>query len=176
MKKTTLLSAFLGLVVGVTAYAGPFKSIQEVVIVEPDCLFRDTEFQIDAFGTGAFAKGRTPGWGGGLGANFFFLRYLGVGVEQSMFGHKGAKTDWATIGNFFLRYPICSLNLAPYAMVGIGKIYAQDMNGIGLGHVGGGLEYRFTNNIGLFTDARWMYSPDEPKSGVLARTGLRFAF
>jgi hypothetical protein len=176
MKKTTLLAAFMSLVVGATAFAGPFKSIQEVEVVKPDCVFRDTEFQIDAFGAGAFAKGRTPGWGGGLGANFFFARYFGIGVEQSMFGHKGTYTDWATIGNFFLRYPICSLNLAPYAMIGGGGIYAKNMKGIGLGHIGGGLEFRITDNIGLFGDARWMYSGVEPKSGVLARTGLRFAF
>lgn len=166
----------MSLAIGVTAFAGPFKSIQEVVVVEPDCLFRDNELQIDAFGTGAFAKGRTPGWGGGLGLNYFFLKYIGLGVEQDMFGHKGNYTDWATIGNVFLRYPICSLNLAPYVMGGGGAIYAKGMNGIGLGHVGGGLEYRITKNIGLFGDARWMFSGEEPKSGVLARTGLRFAF
>jgi len=176
MKKTALLAFFMSLAVGVTVFAGPFKSIQEVVIVEPDCVFRDNELQIDAFGAGAFTRNRSAGWGGGLGLNYFFLRYLGIGVEQSMFGHRGSYTDWATIGNVFLRYPICSLHIAPYAMAGGGAIYGKNHSGIGLGHVGGGLEIRITDNIGLFGDARWMYSGVEPRSGVLARTGLRFAF
>ena len=46
---------------------------------------------------------------------------------------------------------------------------------VGIGHVGAGLEYRFTENIGLFVDGRWVYSP-QIDGGALARTGLRFAF
>jgi hypothetical protein len=60
-------------------------------------------------------------------------------------------------------------------MVGGGGMYGTGP-GRGLGHVGGGLEFRFTDNIGIFTDARWLYMSKSPKSGVLARTGLRFAF
>jgi hypothetical protein len=61
-------------------------------------------------------------------------------------------------------------------MVGGGAAYGSGRNGHGFGHVGGGLEYRLTSNIGLFSDARWVYSSEEPKSGVLGRAGVRFAF
>ena len=71
--------------------------------MEEPCVFRDNEFQIDAFGQGAFYDQGSPGWGGGL-------------------------------------------------------------------------DIRFTDRIDLFGDARWLYSNVEPRSGVLARTGLRLAF
>ncbi len=58
-------------------------------------------------------------------------------------------------GNLFLRYPICSLNLAPYIVVGGGA--AWDGTCIGYGNVGGGVEYRVTKNIGLFVDGRYFY-------------------
>ena len=44
--------------------------------------------------------------------------------------------------------------------------------------VGGGLEYRLTENIGLFTDARYMFSGVSrlPNNNLMWRYGLRFAF
>lgn len=171
-----------GLAAVVAATSGAIagtESKKTVVPMEEPCVFRDQELQIDAFGQGAFYSQGSPGWGGGLGLNYFFTRYIGIGVEQSVFGRDNeghsSYTEWATLGNLFLRYPICSWNMAPYAMVGGGGLYGTGQ-GKGVGHVGGGLEIRLTDNIGIFGDARWLYSNIEPKSGVLARTGLRFAF
>ncbi len=59
-------------------------------------------------------------------------------------------------GNFFLRYPICAINLAPYVVVGGGGAWGQG-EGIGYGNVGAGLEYRITDHIGLFADGRYFY-------------------
>lgn len=116
-------------------------------------LFRSGEWQIDAFGMGAFyqsAEGNfagslagtgrpsrqfsgRPGWGLGLGASYFFHRVAGLGVEQDLFG----RTDggfrrgdfgyvrWATIGNLFLRYPIDGWHIAPYVMLGGGAMYGD---------------------------------------------------
>lgn len=172
--KKYIIAGFVAAVAASTALAG--TEVKKTVIpIEEPCKFRDTEFQIDAFGTGGFYRQGNPGWGGGLGLNFFAWRYFGLGVEQMVVGN-GNGTEWGTIGNGFLRYPICSINLAPYAMVGIGKLYGQGES-TGIGHVGGGLEYRFTDNIGLFADGRWVYSPQlENSGGVLARTGVRFSF
>ena len=193
--------------------AGTPVASKEVVAIEDPCLFRDQEFQIDAFGLGNFYKsggsstfngvnldsglsGR-PAWGGGLGVNYFFARYFGVGLEQDLYGRSSGSTvggdfgytRWATIGNLFLRYPICSMNLAPYLMVGGGANYGNvptretpvgtyRLSGQGFGHVGGGLEYRFTENIGLFTDARYLFSGVSglPNNQLMWRYGLRFAF
>lgn len=162
------------------AVAGTEVSSKKVVIpMEDPCRFRDQEFQIDAYGQGAFYDTGRPGWGGGLGLTYYFSRYIGIGVEQGLFGRNdrgsSSYTEWNTLGNLFLRYPICSWNLAPYAMVGGGGFYGTGQ-GRGAGVVGGGLEYRFTDNIGTFWDARYVYSGESPNSAVLSRVGLRFAF
>lgn len=151
------------------------KSFKEQIIITEDCRFRDTEFQIDTFYSGFFSSGGNrfqTGSGGGFGLNFFFARYLGIGYEAAWYGNGGTAEHMPLGGNLFLRYPICSLNLAPYAMVGGGA--AWNGTTVGFGNVGGGLEYRFTNNIGLFVDGRYFYGG----SGNVAnlRSGLRFAF
>ena len=179
MKKLTL--ALLTVAVSVTgAFAGTSaKTFKQTVAPAAECKFRDQELQVDAFAAGAFYNEGRPGWGGGLGVNYFFTKFIGIGVEQDILGREkvggGSNTEWATSGNLFLRYPICSLNLAPYALAGGGAAYGTG-KGHGFGNVGGGLEYRVTDNIGLFSDARWVYSAEEPKSAVLGRAGLRFAF
>jgi hypothetical protein len=178
MKKYIITALVAAVAATSPALAGTHSFKKTVVAYEEPCVFRDNEFQIDTFGQGAFYDKGSPGWGGGLGLNYFFLRYIGIGVEQSVFGRDsgGSFTEWATLGNLFLRLPICALNTAPYAMVGGGALYGDKGKGKGVGHVGGGLEIRLTDNIGLFGDARWLYSDVQPQSGVLARTGLRFAF
>lgn len=156
-----------------SVFAGTdFKTNKEVVV--DSCRFRDTEFQLDLFGTGAFYKQGNPGWGGGAGLNVFFLKYFGLGVEQSLAARNDA-SEWGTFGNVFLRYPICSWNLSPYAVAGLGGLYGSSTS-ILAGTVGGGLEYRFTDNIGLFVDARWIYHDSDQSGGVLSRAGLKFAF
>jgi hypothetical protein len=182
MKKLTI--ALLSVAVTATgAFAGTTaKTFKETVTPAPEsCKFRDQELQVDAFSAAAFYSSGRPGWGGGLGVNYFFTKYFGVGVEESLLGREGIDgegnyAEWATIGNFIARYPICSINLAPYGLVGGGAAYGGNRPGHGFGHVGGGLEYRVTDNIGLFSDARYVYSTENPKNAVLGRAGVRFAF
>ena len=175
MKKYIITALVTAVAATTVAFAGTeVASKKTVVPIEEPCLYRDNEFQIDAFGLGGFYRAGNPVWGGGLGANYFFLRYIGLGVEQFVGGNNNS-TDWGTFGHLFLRYPFC-WGLSPYAMAGIGKIYG-DRPSIGGGDVGAGLEYRFTQNIGLFVDGRWFYSPDiENSGGVISRIGVRFAF
>lgn len=224
MKKATLTSV-AAMAVAASALAGNVTTPKDVVEVAPPCLFRDQELQIDAFGLGDFYKGannsdfygssgRTfsgrPAWGGGLGVNYIFAKYFGVGIEQSLFGRENgnvsddpgrldadggdyAYTRWQTTANFIIRYPICSWNLAPYMLVGGGAQYGNvptlsdsdgtqtiryRMAGQGFGHVGGGLEYRFSENIGVFSDARYLFSGVNglPNNQLQWRYGLRFAF
>jgi hypothetical protein len=206
--KKYIITGVMAAVAATSAFAGTMTASKEVAPVEPPCLFRDNELQLDAFGLGDFYRGNfdmsgRPAWGGGLGLNYFFSRFIGVGIEQDLYGRnsKGNRsvgsndfgyTRWATIGNLFLRYPICSMNLAPYLMVGGGANYGNvgggyvglpgsrpnKLAGQGFGHVGGGLEYRVTETIGLFSDARYLFSGVSglPNNQLLWRYGLRFAF
>jgi len=176
-----------------------------------------------------------PAWGGGLGINYFFARYFGIGLEQSVFGrNSGARpidgagnvnpnfdvgdygfTRWQTAAHLIIRYPICQWNLAPYVMIGGGAQYGNVPNidyggpisraiadgaaqataagfptqaqgvrsnyrmaGQGFGSVGGGLEYRLTQNIGMFSDLRYLFSGVDglANNQMQWRYGLRFAF
>ena len=176
MKKLLLTATILACSIG-ASLAGDGKSFKETkVVIDPDtCRFRDTEFQVDAFYTGFFGGRNTyfgTGSGGGIGLNFFFAKYFGIGYEGSVYSNNGT-AQWLPIsGNFFIRYPICSWNLAPYVMVGGGGTW--DGHGTGFGNVGGGLEYRFTDNIGIFTDARYYYGGTGNVANL--RSGLRIAF
>jgi hypothetical protein len=234
--KKYIVTSLVAAVAATSAFAGSGKVVKEVIVPEDPCLFRDQELQIDLFGLGQFYKGANdtyngtevrsfsgrPAWGGGVGINYFFMKYVGIGIEQDLYGRAmggtrttgtgktpradgdtvtipGARdtnagdygyTRWATIGNLFLRYPICQWNLAPYMMIGGGANYGNVPNltipggsryrmaGQGFGHVGGGLEYRVTQNIGLFSDARYMFSNVEglADNQLMWRYGLRFAF
>ena len=210
--KKYIITGIAAAIAATSAMAGTAVSSKQVVAYEEPCLFRDNELQIDAFGLGNFYNaggsstfngqnldsglGGRPAWGGGLGINYFFARYFGIGLEQDLYGRNSGSSEgdsgytrWATIGNLFLRYPICSWNLAPYIMVGGGANYGNVPTretpvgtyrpaGQGFGHVGGGLEYRITENIGLFTDARYLFSGVAalPDNQLMWRYGLRFAF
>jgi hypothetical protein len=176
MKKLLLTTAIVGFSL-CTALAGDgksFKSTKEVVVTE-DCRFRDTEFQIDGFYSGFFGSSGSrfsTGSGGGFGFNFFFARYFGIGYEAAWYSNNGTAEHMPLGGNVFFRYPICSLNLAPYAMVGGGA--AWDGTTIGYGNVGGGVEYRITKNLGIFADGRYFYGGTGNVANL--RSGIRIAF
>jgi len=177
MKKLTL-TLMMGAALAVSsAFAGTeAKSFKEKVTVAPaECNFRDMEFQIDGFYSGFYGSHGSKfhtGSGGGADLNFFFSKYFGVGYEAQWYSNNGTAEHLPLGGNFFVRYPICSLNLAPYAMVGGGA--AWDGNCYGYGNVGGGLEYRFTKNIGIFADGRYFYGGVGNCANF--RSGIRVAF
>ncbi len=179
MKKLlfTLLLA-VAVAVPVTQAGTEAKSFKKEIVELETCRFRDTEFQIDVFG--AFAAnpqfrthGETlnTGVGGGGALNFFFARYFGIGLEGLWYGNGGA-AEHMVIGNLFFRYPICKWNVAPYVMLGGGVGF--DHETVGFGHVGGGMEYRITDHIGLFSDGRFVYGPSNTLG--ITRVGLRYAF
>ena len=223
--KKYIITGVMAAIAATSAFAGTETVSKEVVVVEDPCLFRDNEVQLDLFGLGDFYQGANgnflgnlagtgaesrqfsgrPGWGGGLGLNYIFARYFGVGIEQSLFGRNSGGinsttgagdigdygyTRWQTTGNLILRYPICQWNLAPYMLIGGGAQYGNVPNiavapgvryrmaGQGFGQVGGGLEYRVTENIGLFSDARYLFSGVDglANNQLQWRYGLRFAF
>ena len=174
MKKLSL-TILMAVAVAGSAFAGTeAKTFKDKVVVEPTCLFRANELQLDAFATGLFHNSARSAWGGGLGVSYFFTKFIGIGVEEDIFARKGETTEWATSGNLLLRYPICAWNLAPYVMVGGGADFQRDRSSIGFGNVGAGIEYRITDHIGLFSDGRYYYGGSGNVANI--RGGLRFAF
>ncbi len=174
--KKLLLTTAIGALSLCAAFAGDGKTFDKKVVVETEtCRFRDMEFQVDGFYTGFFGSRGSKfatGSGGGFGVNFFFARYFGIGYEAAWYSNNGTAEHLPLGGNFFIRYPICSLNLAPYVMVGGGA--AWDGTTLGYGNVGGGLEYRLTDHVGLFADGRYYYGG--PGNVANLRSGIRIAF
>lgn len=137
--------------------------------------FRAHEFSVDAFGIGVFPeKGLFNGNpGGGAGLNYFFNRFVGVGVDGYVW--EGIKNEavGGTSGSLILRYPIAD-RFAPYVFGGGGGNFYQD-KAQGTYHGGLGAEYRFTRHVGAFAEGRYTGAAVENNYGMV-KSGLRFAF
>lgn len=180
MKKTLSLLAIL-LATAATSFAG---EATKTVMTSDDCRFRANEWEVETSvvgSAGTYNGSNGQGIGGNLGINYFFTRYIGVGVDDSVGGYAvnghGIYGNDRLQGDLLLRYPICAWNLAPYAMIGGGASWATASQGNG--NLGIGAEYRFNRTVGLFADCRWLYgcnSGGARLSMALPRAGLSFAF
>jgi hypothetical protein len=76
-----------------------------------------------------------------------------------------------------LRYPITSICIAPYAMVGGGfSVNSEDKGNY---FVGGGVEARFSaaSNLGVFADGAYHFAADEDDFDyTIVRLGVKFPF
>jgi hypothetical protein len=157
-----------------------------------------------SYGVGFYDNHRAIGnhaWGGGIDGQYFPLQYLGFAVEGDFFNEIPHDRFGQTVtGNVILRLPLDNyfptVHLAPYVFGGVGGIFNEDNSnnsfthvtpfGFGrhgrgsdddvLGDAGGGLEYRFTPHIGLFTDVRYNWVDGPRNDYMLTRFGLRYAF
>ncbi len=143
--------------------------------------FLPGEFSLDTFGSykrgsknvgDVFDEPEHGVWGGGVGANYFFTRYVGVGADVTMHADGGKFID-STSGNLILRLPIERMSLAPYVFGGIGGNF--DPTEEWLAQAGVGLEFRLNPITGIFADGRYIW-PDKSADYSLIRAGLRFVF
>ena len=176
---------------GTETYSAPGKESKQVQT--PSC-FSDTEWQVDTFGAYQVGNGGTHAgpihdhaWGGGIAANYFFLRYFGLSAEGTWLeGHSNDSlgTSHATqfqsvTGSVIFRYPIDSWCIAPYVFTGGGA--TMDGSAWAVYHIGVGLEYRILpNKLGIFADGRWNYYGDryghDVQNNFLFRAGARLVF
>lgn len=170
----------------------------------PLSLYNANELQFDLFGQyGVTSSGNEhligdDAFGGGIGVNYFITRWLGIGGEGSLFDTEGDTLGTATF-NVFLRAPLGESGFAVYGFTGIGIVFnADDIDSDDFedfddrirdnddpkeeddillqGHVGLGVEYRFSPHFGIFTDARYTFVESDDSDFTLIRAGLRFAF
>ena len=102
------------------------------------------------------------------------------------------------LGTFTLRFPINCSRFAPYVWLGGGGIFGggrdhdffldpnqplgivrrefDESESRALGQVGGGLEIRFTPNVGVLSDFSWNIVSGANNNFGMARTGINFAF
>ncbi len=177
MKKLTL-SLMACFAVAATSFAGVStsgKSYKEYKSAPPETCFNDQELQLDIFGsyTDTAGGGYSDGLGGGIGVNYFFMRYVGVGVDGNIFDGD-VNGVWNFTGSLILRYPIDSICLAPYIFGG-GGVQTDGTTG-GTAHAGGGLEYRVVpHKIGIYAEGRYTWAENSNDSAQ-ARIGVRVVF
>jgi len=178
MKKTAL--TLLACLVASASFAGPRYQAQERQDgYASEQVFRDTEFSLDLFGFYQNAESAgTPysdGFGGGIGANVFFARHFGFGVDAGWSDQsKDSTVIHALSGSFIVRFPIDRARLAPYVLAGGGGRFDGDK--VANLHAGGGIEFRVTRNFGVFSEGRYVWNEEKVNDVAIFRTGLRFAF
>jgi outer membrane protein with beta-barrel domain len=134
-------------------------------------------------------------WGGGLEASYFYSKYLGLSVDGNAFSETpGNNFGGMVTGNLNLRIPLDDylpgFHLAPYLFAGAGKFYSEragiptlrpgvkryvGRTGV-LPDVGGGIEYRFNPNLGIYADARYNFAGNPRNEFITTRIGVRYAF
>jgi hypothetical protein len=178
MKKIALpLIACLGL--ASSAFAGhEVKETKEYKAPVEPC-FKDQELQLDVFASWLDCRrnvtnGSKDGFGGGLGVNYFFTRYLGVGAD----GNISAASNglWTFSGSLIARLPIETggICLAPYILGGGG--FQTDGVNAGTWHAGGGLEWRATHNLGIYGEGRYTWAGSHDEANARVSLGVRFIF
>ncbi len=145
-------------------------------------LYHACEFSIDGSAVGVLHSYDFNGnglnrknyrFGGDVGANFFFTKYIGIGSDAyALAGATDTFVDTVT-GNLIFRVPIGNTGIAPYVFGGAGYQF-QGIDQI-VGGGGVGLEIRLVQHFSIFADARYLAAVKESDYGF-ARLGVRLSF
>lgn len=145
--------------------------------------YQANELSMDLFGTASAGKytvdhlssnrvRHDTELGAGVGLTYFMTRNLGIGAEAYAEDADGVFIDSAS-ANLTLRFPLGDSACAPYVFGGGGNQF--DLNDVWFGQAGAGFEFRFTDNVGVFADARMVWPNETQYYGVM-RVGMRFVF
>lgn len=175
MKK--IASLILSAALASTAFAGPAtsgKGGKMVTPPAPSCTWFDPGLKLGVFGGGFipidddFNGG--DALGGGVLAEYFFCKNFGIEVGYGAYATDS--TEHLFDASLVARYPIESLCIAPYLLVGGGLTTNGSTDGNY--HVGGGIEAHLTNNMGIFADGKYHFEENDKSDFVLVRVGLKF--
>jgi hypothetical protein len=162
-----------------SVFAGPVtyssKAPKDVVIPPAGCACFDPGFAFGAFGGGFLPDNdfEDDVLGGGVLAEYFFTPYIGL---QGSYGIYATDSEHHQFdGSLILRYPITSICIAPYVMVGGGLSTNAETDGDF--HAGGGIEARFEslNCLGVFADGAYHWGEDE-RDFTIVRLGVKLPF
>jgi hypothetical protein len=111
--------------------------------------------------------------GMGLGLSYFFHR--NIGIEGWAYSEStGGRHFVDNVGGDLIgRFPIGHSGFAPYVLGGGGRQLDPVIQWTW--DAGGGLEWRFTEHVGIFVDARFVWA-DDTKDYGLGRLGMKFGF
>jgi hypothetical protein len=175
-----LASLFVVAALAGTAFAGPVtysskapKAPQPIAPLGCECFAPG--LAIGAFGGAILPEeGEDDALGGGVLAEYFFNEYIGLQGSYGIYatGSEHHQFD----GSLILRYPITSICVAPYVMVGGG--FSTNSDNEGDFHVGGGIEARIEslNCLGIFADGAYHFSEDDDADFTIVRLGVKLPF
>ena len=164
-----------------SAFAGPVtysgkggKPVQPIAPVGCACF--EPGFAVGAFGGGHMVDGAGDSdnvLGGGVLGEFFFTPFIGIQGSYGLYATDSEHHQFD--GSLILRYPITSICVAPYLMVGGG--YSTNSDSGADYHAGAGIEARFEgmNCIGVFADGAYHWSVDE-EDFTIVRLGVKLPF
>jgi hypothetical protein len=113
-------------------------------------------------------------WGAGVGLDYFFNRYMGIGADTYL---EDYRWPYRVNGSAILRLPLQAhaAGLAPYIFGGGGRQFKYFPEYTW--HGGGGFEFKFNRWTGLFADARYVFATkDDLPDSILARLGISVGF
>jgi hypothetical protein len=181
MRIKTILTLLSVLGITCSTWAQPRDAWERDTWAGYESYFRANELSIDVFGAltliderrGVARRIQDGRRSLGFGVNYYFTRHFGASFDgyQGDFNFRGF-TDHASLSLLF-RWPMDELNLAPYAFGGVGRQW--DPLAQYTGHLGGGLDFRWAHNMGVFGDARYVFA-DKSRDFGLLRLGVRFVF
>ena len=174
-----LLAFVASVALASSAFAGPVtysgkggKPVQPVAPLGCECFAPG--FAVGGFG-GAFLPQGDNGddvLGGGVLAEYFFTPYIGIQGSYGLYATDSEHHQFDA--SLILRYPITSICIAPYLMVGGGGSTNSDKQGDA--HLGGGIEARFEsiNCLGVFADGAYHW--DDNGDFTIVRLGVKLPF
>ena len=110
--------------------------------------------------------------GAGASIGYYFIRY--VGVEGYAYSESTSEHFVDNVGgDLHLRLPLGHSGFALYGLAGGGRQFDPVIQWYT--DAGGGVEWRFTDHVGIFVDARYVWV-DETRDYGLGRVGLKFGF
>ncbi|HEY1172174.1 MAG TPA: hypothetical protein VGH19_12445 [Verrucomicrobiae bacterium] len=174
---------FVGTVLALTLTSSAWAEHEGNVHDDADGPYHAHEMVFEGFGSASFGRETIDNisanrikndarLGAGIGMSYFFTKHVGVGGDAFVENTAHSFVDNVSASGIF-RLPIGTTGLAPYIYGGGGHEF--DLTRQWFAHFGGGLEYRFSSAIGIFTDARYVLVDKTANYGVV-RLGFRTTF
>lgn len=113
-------------------------------------------------------SGNDTFYGGGLALDYYLTDRFAIGLEGSWIDTPSVVHGYSVNLTYRLT---CPSNCLSVYVLGGGGVFTNGET-VGSAHIGGGAEYRFTDNIGLFADARYTWLDGGDITLTQIRTGL----
>ncbi len=178
MKSLVTLLAAVALSGSVIAGPVSYKNPKQPVMPPPpptgcECFAPGLAFGV--FGGGIFIDD-DDALGGGLLAEYAFSEYFAIQGSYGLYATDSEHHNFDAA--LVLRYPITSICLAPYALVGGG--FSTNSENVGHFLVGGGLDFRIPSAscLSIFADAAYYFADRDTgdDNSTIVRLGVKFPF